>query len=304
MKAVAGFGIANIDLIFSGARKPPALGEEEYAKACSKELGGGPLATMIQVHRLGVPARLGTFIGTGELSAFLRNELDKSGIPYCNMAEKPCAEPLTLSCIISCKTDRAIISYKPPEEAFALAEDKLAAFYQGAELAYISAENVSLCQRLKEEGCIIVLDSAWSHDLHLEQYSSILSYVDYFIPNEKEALKITGAKDASAALEILGRYLATPIIKRGSKGCIYRKEGQLREVEPISVEHRDSTGAGDAFAAGLLYGLYHRYDIEKCLRFANITGGNAVSRVGCLSAYLDERGLMERYKQCYGEHKA
>ena len=118
MKGIAGLGIANVDIIFSNACRMPRLGEEIYTESCCCRLGGGPVATLIQLTRLGVPVRLATFIGTGKLSRYLEEELKKNGVDYCNMLETKEEDPVTLSCVVSSKQDRGIISYRPDNQAF------------------------------------------------------------------------------------------------------------------------------------------------------------------------------------------
>ena len=61
----------------------------------------------------------------------------------------------------------------------------------------------------------------------------------------------------------------------------------------------DSTGAGDAFFAGFLYGIMKDEPIEKCALYGNLTGGKCVTAVGCTTAYLTEEELLkmaEKYK--------
>lgn len=59
--------------------------------------------------------------------------------------------------------------------------------------------------------------------------------------------------------------------------------------------YRASTGAGDAFTAGLLYGLYHGYSFAECVLFGNITGGKCVTGVGCLTERCTEPELLELF---------
>ena len=71
----------------------------------------------------------------------------------------------------------------------------------------------------------------------------------------------------------------------------------LRNIPEFTC--KDSTGAGDAFLAGLMYGLYHGYPFADCVRFGNITGGKSVTGVGCLTEYVQESELLalrEKYK--------
>lgn len=66
---------------------------------------------------------------------------------------------------------------------------------------------------------------------------------------------------------------------------------QLLAFDPI-----DATGAGDAFNAGFIYGLYHNYGIRTCIAMGNRMGGACVSKVGCLSGYLTEEQLLREFQ--------
>lgn len=296
MRRVAGFGIANIDIIFGQAQRMPLLGEEIYSGTLSRQLGGGAVATMIQLSRLGVPVKLATYIGKGDLSRFLIKELDRHHIDYTNMLCTEEEDPVTLSAVVSCPGDRGIISYKPDPCAFRTDMDKIYRFYEGSEIAYVSLEHKEIYPELKKSGCLIVLDSAWDDAMCLSDYQDAFPHIDYFIPNAKEAMQLTGAASAEEALEILSHHLKVPIIKNGEQGSLYFDRGRIACVRPYPAKHKDSTGAGDAFAAGLIYGLFHRYPLQDCIRFGNISGANAVTKIGCLSAEIDEETLLSRYR--------
>lgn len=136
MKSVGGFGIANIDIIFGNAHRMPRLGEEVYSESCSQQLGGGAVATLIQLSRLGVPVKLATYIGEGPLSRYLVKELKKNKIEYRNMLSTEERDPVTLSCVVSCNQDRGIISYKPKETAFEVKKRKYMSFMRIVKLLF------------------------------------------------------------------------------------------------------------------------------------------------------------------------
>ena len=58
----------------------------------------------------------------------------------------------------------------------------------------------------------------------------------------------------------------------------------------------DATGAGDAFMAGFMYGLYHDYCPEDCIRLGNVTGGYCVQAVGCLTRFPTEEELLKHLR--------
>lgn len=67
----SGVGLLNCDLLFSGLPRLPVEGEELYAQGFDMQLGGGLPATMIHLARLGVPVDFSTFLGKGNISAFI-----------------------------------------------------------------------------------------------------------------------------------------------------------------------------------------------------------------------------------------
>jgi sugar/nucleoside kinase (ribokinase family) len=300
MSFVAGFGIANVDFLFGHMPRVPKPGEEIYAKSFSRQLGGGPVATMIQMARLSVPVRLATYVGSGDMSALVREQLAMNRVPFVNMHFSREAEPLNVSCIISCPEDRALVSYRPSAEAFRVSEDTVYQFYKGAKVAYVQLEHAPLCKRLKQEGAVVVMDSFWDDGLCMEWYEGVLPYVDYFTPNEVEALKITGAASVEEALERLSERLPLALIKLSEKGCILRHDGVTKHIPGVEVNYVDATGAGDAFLAGLMYGIFYGHGPEDCVRLGNITGANAVTRIGCLAAEMNRRELLEGMETHYG----
>lgn len=117
----------------------------------------------------------------------------------------------------------------------------------------------------------------------------------YFM--EKETLKLTQTGNVEDAARLLSRYFETTIIKLGPDGCLLRENGQ-NEIFPATsgIDPIDATGAGDAFNAGFIYGLYHNYDIRTCIAMGNRMGGACVSKVGCLSGYLTEEQLLREFQ--------
>ncbi len=300
MSFVAGFGIANVDFLFGHMPRVPRPGEEIYAKSFSRQLGGGPVATMIQLARLNVPVRLATYVGSGDQSAFVREQLALNRVPFVNMHMSREAEPLTVSCIISCPEDRALVSYRPSEEAFRVLPDTVYQFYRGAKVAYVPLEHAGHCRRLKEEGAVVVMDSFWDDALTMDWYKDVLPYVDYFTPNEKEAMKLTGAASPEEALERLAERMPFAMVKISERGCLVRKDGRTVHIPGVEVPYVDATGAGDAFLAGLLYGIFHDIGPEDAVRLGNITGANAVTRIGCLAAEMNRREMLAQMEKHYG----
>ena len=106
---------------------------------------------------------------------------------------------------------------------------------------------------------------------------------------------ITGTNTPEEAARVLSEFFQKVVVKLDASGCLIQENG-VQQVIPVIPEyvHQDSTGAGDAFLAGFLYGLYHDCSLAECVLYGNITGGKCVTAVGCLTAYCTEAELLEK----------
>ena len=291
---VAGVGLANIDLMFSGLPRLPNEGEEIYAKEFSMHLGGGPLATLINASRLGIPVRAGTYLGDDIFSRYVQHELKTQSVQITNLYREHNGRiPLNVSVCALTKNDRTFISYtekKPPDD------NELQAVFDlchGACIVDMQMGYIEVYRKLKEEGAMLILDIAWEDSIPRTVYESYLELADYWTANRQEALKFTGCNDVSGAASALRNWLKTPVIKLDIDGCLVY-DGEERIIPAVQEFRRvDSTGAGDAFLAGFIYGLYHQKPVEDAVLFGNITGGICVTAKGALTAYVTEPELLD-----------
>jgi sugar/nucleoside kinase (ribokinase family) len=104
--------------------------------------------------------------------------------------------------------------------------------------------------------------------------------VNVFAPNRKEALQLTGETDVDSALRRLSGLAQTVIIKLGPDGAVAVREGTVVHVPGIPTAVVDTTGAGDNFDCGFLYGLLNEYPLEDCLRCGNFCGSRSTTAHG------------------------
>lgn len=295
---VAGVGSTNIDLLYYGLDKLPKEGEEVYSKSFSLQLGGGCPATLINLGRLGVPTKIATELGKDIFSAFAANEFEKAGVTPLNLYQR-WGMPLNVTSAMITANDRTFMSYGNANvEATKEALEKAYEMCRGAKIVIMQpGEFLPLYEKLKAEGTLLVFDSGWDDTMSLETYREYLTLADYYTPNQKEALKITGANTPEQAAEILSDYFQNVVIKLDKNGCLGMQNGKTFIVPPVpNVKCVDSTGAGDAFLAGFIYGLFHDKPFADCILFGNITGGKCVTEVGCLRGYLTENTLLQQYE--------
>lgn len=295
MAFIAGAGSTNVDLLYQGFDRLAGVGEELYCKNFSLQLGGGLPATLINLGRLGIETKIATELGNDIFSNFAKEKFIENGVTPTNLYEGE-KIPLNITSAIILPKDRTFYSYgkgtiEPDEKA-------METFYTiatGSKICMMQLGGfLPVYKKLKEEGTILVLDTGWDDEMSFEKYDEYLSIADYYTPNRKEALRITGTDNEKVAAYALKKYFDRVVVKVDADGCI-GIDGDDYFFCPSIEEFKnvDSTGAGDAFLAGFMYGLFYDYPLKDCIEYGNITGGKAVTAVGALSGYVTEKELLE-----------
>ena len=291
MSFVAAFGKLNVDLLYAGMPRIPNEGEEIYSKDFKVCLGGGLPATMINCSRLGVPAKIGTFLGDDMFSQFAKSELQKSGTKY-EIFEST-GYPLNVTSAIITDRDRTFVSYGGSETYSDEMLEKIYNSLKGAKVVAMQENLMPVYKQLKKDGTILVLDTGYSDDMSIEKYGDLIEIADYYTPSIDETEKLTGTRDPHKAIDVLRNYFEKPIVKLGKDGCAGYDKGYFTIDNIDEFKCVDATGAGDAFLAGFIYGLYNDFDFRKCILAGNITGGKCVTGIGCLTEYINEKEIAE-----------
>ncbi len=299
MSFIAGAGITNVDLLYQNMPRIPDVGEEVYTDRFSMQLGGGLPATLINLGRLGVPAKIATELGDDLFSRFAKAQFENANVRPLNLY-RGSGIPVNITSAIILDHDRSFITYgksdmQPDDEA-------KEAFYQmatGAKLCLMSPGGfLDVYRKLKAEGTVLVLDMGWDDELSFEKYADELALADIYTPNRKEVLRLTGCSDPLDAANALKKYFDRVVVKVDKDGCIGIDQSGAFFCKSLErFQNVDSTGAGDAFLAGLCYGLFHERPLRECIAFGNVTGGKAVTAVGALSAYVTEGELLDLAKE-------
>lgn len=300
MSFIAGAGLTNIDLLYTGMPRIPDVGEELYSEGFELQLGGGVPATLINLGRLGVPAKIATCLGDDIFSEFAKKKFSENNVSPVNLSQGSGEIPVNITSAIILKDDRSFITYG--SGSIDGGSDALDKFYNLAHGSKITIMQtgcfLEVYRKLHNEGTMLVLDTGWDDELSIGKYRDYLKLADYYTPNKKEALKITDTDNPDEALRKLGGFFENPIVKLDKDGVLGVENGRRIFVKSIHrFKNVDSTGAGDAFLAGFCFGLFNGYSFGDCLLFGNITGGKCVTKVGALSAYVNKEELLSIAKE-------
>jgi ribokinase len=136
--------------------------------------------------------------------------------------------------------------------------------------------------RAKEVGasCSIDPSSAGPLSRQLALFRDLLPHVDVLLANEEEAMVLSGAPDTVTALEALAAVVPLVVVKCGGRGILASRDDQRVTAPAPATEVVDTTGAGDAFAAGFLPAWLSGAGLEEAVASGQAVAAMAVSRVG------------------------
>jgi len=110
-------------------------------------------------------------------------------------------------------------------------------------------------------------------------------------PNENEVKMLTGRDPEKGSRVLLREGARVVAVKMGGKGCYVTDGSQSHMVKPYKTKVVDTTGAGDAFCAGFLYGLIKKKDLYECGRLGNFVASRCITNVGARTGLPTEKDL-------------
>ena len=118
----------------------------------------------------------------------------------------------------------------------------------------------------------------------------LLKLTTVFLPNENEALSLTGASTVEEAAERLAAQASIVAVKMGADGGLVYDGETLYRAPIIPVDVLDTVGAGDTFDAGFIYGFLQGWPLERCLKLGVVCGSLSTRMAGGIASQpvLDE----------------
>ncbi|NOV21541.1 carbohydrate kinase family protein [Ensifer adhaerens] len=269
------------DLIFSDLGEMPRLGADVWSEDFDA-VPGASYTTARAFSLLGV--KVGWWCETGTdlfsqlmIAAATRDAIDTS------LFQRREEARIRLSAAFSMAHDRGFISHFQGDETL---PSKAEIERLGPRVLIVQGltcrnDLADLFAFSRSIGVFCCLDCQHvGEDIADGNLAEILLHTDCFICNETEAKRLTGSESHDGALLALARYCPTVVIKRGADGTAALRAGQVIEIGAPQVQVVDTTGAGDSFNAGFVYGLLQGWQMEKALRAAVACGSACVKAHG------------------------
>ena len=252
-----------------------------------RSTGGSAGNTVCALAAVGAnPGFIGK-VGQDETGTFFGDTLRQRGV---NALLATCDLPSGIaSTFISTDGERTFGTYLGAA-ATLRAEDLSRQMFAGYNYLYIEGYLLQdhdlmlrAVQLAKEEGLQVCLDMASYNVVEAERDffdQLIVKYVDIVFANESEALAYTG-KAPHEALEEIASKCSIAVVKTGKEGSLVKKGTEVIQLLSCPVDNvLDTTGAGDFYAAGFMYGLTCGYSLEKCVQISTILATAVIQEVG------------------------
>jgi len=234
--------------------------------------GGSACNTNVGVGRLGGLSRFIGKCGNGELGTFLENDLKRQNVePALLRSNSPTGRVLS---IVTPDAQRSMFTCLGaaaemlPQEISENCFENAAIVHIEGYLLFNSQLILKVLKTAKASGALISLDLP-SYNVVMESHELLRhiveTFVDILMANEDEAQAYTGQADEARALDALAEKVDIAVLKIGERGSLIAYNNEMLPIRPQgSGQAIDSTGAGDLWAAGFLYGLVNGYALEKC----------------------------------------
>jgi sugar/nucleoside kinase (ribokinase family) len=248
--------------------------------------GGSAANTIHGLARMGIKTGFIGKVGKDELGQFFADDLVRSGItPLLLESNTPSGKAMAL---ISPDSERTFATFLGAAVELT-PEDLTDALYNGYDILHIEGylvQNHDLIEQAvklaRKNGLRVSLDMA-SYNVvedNLEFLKKIVAgYVDIVFANEEEAKAFTG-KEPHEAVHVFGDQCEIAVVKIGKGGSLVKHGNALTTVDAIDANVADTTGAGDLYAAGFLYGLIHGQPMDRCGKTGSILAGKTIEVIG------------------------
>jgi sulfofructose kinase len=277
---VAGIGQCSLDYLAIIDGYPRANTKKEVLEW--NEQGGGPVATaLVTLSRLGIPCTFHGIIGDDCAGQKIRQSLIDERIDVTGLVKRKNAGSQLAFIAIEKRTGERTIFWKRPSGGDLKEEDLGTDFLSSIDFLLLDGlmKDASLhaVNNAKSINIPVMLDAGRNRPGMIE----IAQLCDYVVASEEFSRDIGWSLDPESLLSVkedLGVKLLT--VTLGERGSITASKDQVIQIPAFEVKAVDTTGAGDVFHGGYIYGLLNGWDIKNTVIFASALAAMKCTKVG------------------------
>jgi sugar/nucleoside kinase (ribokinase family) len=267
---------------------------QQFTEGFTKSLasGGSAANTIRSLATLGISTGYLGKIGNDEMGKFFADDMKRTGVsPRLIKTDTPTGLAVAL---VSKDSERTFATYLGAASELS-PDDITEATFDGYDILHVEGYlifNNELIEKAvsvaKKCGLKVSLDLASYNvvEINLEFLKYLTEkYVDIVFANEEEAKAFTG-QEPKKALDMISTMCEIAVVKVGQDGSHIKRGKEIHRAGVIRIKPIDSTGAGDNYAAGFLYGYVKNWTLDRCAKAGAILAGNVMEVIG---ATMDEK---------------
>jgi ribokinase len=299
MPDVIALGDLNVDIIAHFAEYP-GKGGDALAYSTEIHCGGSAANAAVALARLGVRVGLIARIGPDSWALKALHCLRDADVDAGGLQRDPVAMTGLMYVVVTPDGERTILGYRGAN-VFTDPNQIREEYVQSARLFHLSG--YALLAEPQRSAALLTLEMACRHGLTvtldpgltisqaaLDEMHALLPVVNILLPNLREAQKLTGMTAPEDCAEtLLDKGCQVVVLKLGQNGCLVSSREGFWRVPPFTVKTRDSTGAGDSFAAGFIAGCLGGLNWHSSAVLGNALGAITAAQVG---ATLEGRDIL------------
>jgi sugar/nucleoside kinase (ribokinase family) len=299
-------GEINPDLILTDPNLEPRFSQTEIlVEDTTLTAGSSSVIFSCGAARLGLRVAFIGVVGNDFFGAFMLDVLKSRAVDISNVIVDE-NQTTGLSVILNRINDRAILTHMGAINALHSEQvtDQLLVQTRHLHVASYFLQTslqpgmADLFQRAQTLDLTTSLDTNWDPEEKWVGVDELLKLTTVFLPNESEALSLTGASTVEEAAERLAAQASIVAIKLGADGGLAFDGESFYRTPIIPVDVLDTVGAGDTFDAGFIYGFLQGWPLERCLKLGVVCGSLSTRLAGGITSqpvleealrFLDER---------------
>jgi sugar/nucleoside kinase (ribokinase family) len=275
------------DIVVRPVEKLPYPGRTEPVEELDILSGGCAANTAAVLAKLGAEASLVALIGRDAFGDAALADLETAGVDV-GAVRREASWPTSVAIVMIDPKGERSFYYRAggceqltgdhvPDEVLRRAE----IVHLGGAMKLLKLDLTGLVRRAKSFGCLTSLDTDWDiYGNWMRLLQAALPNIDYLFTNEEEAAMLSGHPDPrEAAKALLARGPKVVAVKRGEKGALVATADRIAEFPAYRIVVRDTTCAGDAFAAGFLRGVSLGRPLDESARLGNAAGALCTTRI-------------------------
>ncbi|GIH96394.1 carbohydrate kinase family protein [Planobispora siamensis] len=283
-------GVHIVDVLARPVESIPAGQDTHLLEQIRITAAGAAAGTAVDLAKLGLEVASAGAIGDDELGDFLLMIMARHGVDVGGIVRRPGQQ--TAASILPIRPDGGRPSFHVPGANLVLSPDDLDhERIRSARILHLGGMDVTwglhdprffaLLDEARAAGTVVTMDLLSNMPDLMQGARVFLPHIDYLLPNEEQALMMSGAADAQeAAVKLLAEGPKGVLVTLGGEGSLVATASGITRVPALDVPVVDTTGCGDAYCAGFIAGLAQGRDVLGSARLGTAVAARVAGGLG------------------------